>query len=105
MCEVRLSIKRNDTSVVHINAVKVDPMSLPFLTPRAAPLSERFSGLPGLSFSAMKLRLSAMRAAHRQRTQLALLDKAALEDIGVTPAMVEAETSRPVWDVPPSWRR
>jgi uncharacterized protein YjiS (DUF1127 family) len=101
MCEVGLSIKRNDTSVVHINAVKVDPMSLPFLTPRAAPLS----GLSGLSFAAMKRRLSAMRAVHRQRTQLALLDKAALEDIGVTPAMVEAETSRPVWDVPPSWRR
>jgi uncharacterized protein YjiS (DUF1127 family) len=59
---------------------------------------------PALSLSALLRRLSAMRAARRQRIALARLDLAALNDIGITPEQAEAELRRAAWDVTPSWR-
>ncbi len=41
----------------------------------------------------------------QQRRQLRQLDRRLLEDIGLTPADAESEAARPVWDVPPHWRR
>lgn len=41
----------------------------------------------------------------RQRSRLADLDDRILRDIGITRAEAEAEANRPVWDVPPGWRR
>jgi uncharacterized protein YjiS (DUF1127 family) len=104
MFQLRLSIKRNDASVIHITYVKVEPMSLPLLTPRSTLGSDRFSGLACPPFAAVMRRLSIMRALHRQRSRLAAMDQAALDDIGITRAMAEAEAQRPVWDLPAHWR-
>lgn len=43
-------------------------------------------------------------AAHRQRQSLRKLDAALLADIGLDARAVAAETGRPFWDVPASWR-
>jgi len=43
-------------------------------------------------------------ATHRQRQKLALLDDAALTDIGLTRAQALTEANRPLWDVPANWR-
>lgn len=43
-------------------------------------------------------------AAHRQRRALANLDPRLLSDVGLTPAEAQAETARPIWDVPSNWR-
>ena len=43
-------------------------------------------------------------AVMRQRRALNRLDAAALKDLGLTRADVEAELKRPVWDVPTNWR-
>lgn len=43
----------------------------------------------------------AMRA---QRRQLAQLDDAMLDDIGLTRAGAAIEAARPIWDVPSNWR-
>jgi|AutmiccommuBRH23_1029490.scaffolds.fasta_scaffold19749_3 uncharacterized protein YjiS (DUF1127 family) len=59
---------------------------------------------PALSLTSLLQHLSAMRAARRQRRDLARLDVAALQDIGVTPEQAAAEARRPAWDVTPSWR-
>ncbi|MBF9045163.1 DUF1127 domain-containing protein [Rhodobacterales bacterium HKCCE4037] len=40
----------------------------------------------------------------RQRQHLGRLDTRMRRDIGVTEAQVRAEVSRPMWDVPASWR-
>ncbi|MCT8159701.1 DUF1127 domain-containing protein [Pseudoruegeria sp. SHC-113] len=49
-------------------------------------------------------RLLAADAAWRQRQALKALDAAALADIGLTRAEAEAESARPFWDVPATWR-
>jgi uncharacterized protein YjiS (DUF1127 family) len=41
----------------------------------------------------------------RQRRALAQLDPHLLADVGLTREQALAETLRPVWDVPASWRR
>jgi uncharacterized protein YjiS (DUF1127 family) len=79
-------------------------MTLPLLTPRGIFGSDRFSGLEFPPFAAVMRRLTTMRALHRQRARLAALDQAALDDIGITRAMAEAEARRPVWDIPVRWR-
>jgi len=50
-------------------------------------------------------RLSQMAAVARQRRALQRLDSPALDDIGRSPDEAQAEASRPVWDVPPTWLR
>lgn len=44
-----------------------------------------------------------MIAVWRQRRQLARLDDAALDDIGLTRDQALAEARRPVWNVPEHW--
>ena len=53
---------------------------------------------------ARRFGLGALFSVWRQRRALANLDEAALRDIGVTRAEAQAEASRPVWDVPETWR-
>lgn len=50
-------------------------------------------------------RLGDFLSLLRQRQALADLDEAALRDIGISKAEAEAESSRPLWDVPAHWRR
>lgn len=49
--------------------------------------------------------LSTWNEVFRQRQHLAKLDAAALQDLGLTQADVAAETGKPAWDVPSTWRR
>lgn len=49
--------------------------------------------------------LLSLIALWRQRQQLRHLDARALEDMGITPEAAHREATRPVWDVPPYWRR
>ncbi|MES2142896.1 MAG: DUF1127 domain-containing protein [Pseudomonadota bacterium] len=48
-------------------------------------------------------RVAAMLIAARGRRHLATLDDHLLRDIGLSRAEAEAETRRPVWDVPGHW--
>lgn len=48
--------------------------------------------------------LTALLSLWRSRQQLKALDDAALADIGVTRADARAEATRPIWDVPDTWR-
>lgn len=50
-------------------------------------------------------RIATALAVRRQRHQLAELDDALLEDIGLTAEEARREARRPVWDVPHYWRR
>lgn len=50
-------------------------------------------------------RLSLMASAARLRRALARLERRLLDDIGRSPDEAQAETARPVWDVPPQWLR
>ncbi len=43
-------------------------------------------------------------AAQSQRRALRELDRAALDDLGLTIAQAQAEADRPFWDVPATWR-
>lgn len=104
MLKTLLSIKLNDTFLQSHHICESRTMSLPFMHPRSVNRSDGPFSLSALSLPAMLRRLSAMRAAYRQRVALAALDAKALHDIGITRDMAEAEASRPVWDVPPSWR-
>ena len=68
----------------------------------------RFAGitLPARPLlSDLLLRVTLMRAAHRQRLALARLDAAALADIGITPDEASAEANRPAWDIPQRWEK
>ncbi|MCR8726761.1 DUF1127 domain-containing protein [Frigidibacter sp. ROC022] len=40
----------------------------------------------------------------KERRQLAALDAHRLQDLGLTHMDAEAEATRPLWDVPASWR-
>ena len=57
------------------------------------------NGWPTISF------MSQAIAVRRQRLALRSLDDDALADIGITKSQAEAESKRPVWDVPANWRR
>lgn len=48
--------------------------------------------------------LGYMLAVWRQRQVLKNLDDRMLRDIGLTRAQALAESRRPVWDAPESWR-
>lgn len=48
--------------------------------------------------------ISVMIAARRQRRALAGLEAHRLADIGISEAQAEAESRRPVWDVPHHWQ-
>lgn len=50
-------------------------------------------------------RLLTMFDVQRTRIDLSRLDDDRLRDIGLSREEVEAELSRPVWDVPANWRR
>ena len=52
---------------------------------------------------AARLRLAV--TARAQRAALSRLDDARLADIGISRAQAQAETDRPIWDVPSNWRR
>lgn len=41
----------------------------------------------------------------RSRHRLGQLDDHLLRDIGISPDHARAEAARPLWDVPPTWRR
>ncbi len=49
--------------------------------------------------------LTAAMAVARQRRALRKLDAAALNDIGLTQAQVDAESRRMAWDAPDHWCR
>lgn len=49
-------------------------------------------------------RLNASFALYRSRIRLADLDDHRLNDIGLTKKEAYAEASRPVWDVPATWK-
>ncbi|MCE8009348.1 DUF1127 domain-containing protein [Aestuariivita sp.] len=51
-----------------------------------------------------RIGLSTVLAAWRSRQQLKVLDDRALADIGLTRSEAQAEASRPIWDVPATWR-
>lgn len=48
--------------------------------------------------------LRSLWSLSRSRSALARLDKAQLEDIGVTAEEARKEAARSVWDVPQHWR-
>lgn len=48
--------------------------------------------------------LATMRAAYRQRRQLAMLDAHRLHDIGLSRDEARREAARPFWDAPAHWR-
>ncbi len=50
-------------------------------------------------------RLAAALAVARHRRRLKDLSDHILDDIGITRDAADREASRPVWDVPKSWRR
>ncbi|MCW8843328.1 MAG: DUF1127 domain-containing protein [Rhodobacteraceae bacterium] len=61
----------------------------------------------GLSFATTArktLSLADFAALYRQRRALAKLDARSLEDMGISRRDAEAESRRPVWDVPAAWR-
>lgn len=49
-------------------------------------------------------RLNAAMALYRSRARLAELDPHHLNDIGLTKKEAHDEASRPVWDVPQTWK-
>ncbi len=49
--------------------------------------------------------LQKFDALRRQRTHLAMLDDAALHDIGLTREDAQTEARRPVWDAPQHWAK
>lgn len=51
------------------------------------------------------LRVLRLESTWRERNHLKALDDAALKDLGLTRAQVDAEARRPVWDVPNHWKR
>lgn len=52
----------------------------------------------------MVARIRSAVVLRAQRQHLITLDDARLCDIGLTRAEAEAEATRPIWDVPHSWR-
>ncbi len=48
--------------------------------------------------------LSGLIGLWRSRRALAALDRAALEDIGLSAGDAQREARRPIWDVPTHWR-
>lgn len=48
--------------------------------------------------------LTAAYDTWRQRHALKQLDDAALKDIGISARAAHKEASKPVWDVPQTWR-
>lgn len=50
-------------------------------------------------------RLVAMLTVRAERRRLADLDDATLRDIGLSRDQAMREALRPMWDVPPRWRR
>ena len=40
----------------------------------------------------------------KSRRALARLDRRGLEDIGIDPARARHESTKPIWDVPATWR-
>jgi uncharacterized protein YjiS (DUF1127 family) len=48
--------------------------------------------------------LKAVYDTWQQRQALKSLDAAALEDIGVSARAAQSEASKPIWDVPQTWR-
>jgi uncharacterized protein YjiS (DUF1127 family) len=63
-----------------------------------------FSGVTLLSRLAIVSLFGLAIAARKQRDALKKLDETALRDLGLTRAEADAESSRPIWDVPASWR-
>ena len=57
----------------------------------------------GLS-SGKSLGLADYIAVAKQRRALSRLDDAAMRDMGLTHTDVVQEASRPIWDVPATWR-
>lgn len=49
-------------------------------------------------------RIMAALDAHNSRVALRKLDPSALADIGLTQAQAHDEASRPIWDLPKSWK-
>lgn len=48
--------------------------------------------------------LRAMAEVYRSRRALAQLDASALRDVGISTSQANAETARPLWDIPANWR-
>ncbi|WP_373388473.1 DUF1127 domain-containing protein [Pseudomonas alcaligenes] len=55
---------------------------------------------PALGLQALRLRLQRWHELARQRRQLAMLDDAALKDIGLSRGDILQESERPFWDDP-----
>lgn len=56
--------------------------------------------LPAFGLQALWLRLQRWHELARQRRQLAMLDDAALKDIGLSRGDILQESERPFWDDP-----
>ena len=68
--------------------------------------TDRFTqaALGAFTPSALVRRVGAWASVARQRSQLAQLDPKQLEDIGVDADSAAAESARPFWDAPKSWK-
>ena len=49
--------------------------------------------------------LHALIAAHKSRIALASLDASGRADVGLSKLQVKSELTRPLWDVPGSWKQ
>ena len=56
--------------------------------------------LQAIGMKALWVRLKRWNQLARQRRQLAMLDDAALKDLGLSRADVQQESERPFWDDP-----
>jgi len=55
--------------------------------------------------AAPRFSLLTMMSVWRSRRALARLDAHALEDIGISAKRALTESSKPIWDVPATWRK
>lgn len=68
-------------------------------------LSHGSSRSPARHSRSLMSRLRLALAIRRERHRLADLDDTILRDIGLSRSEAEAESRRPIWDVPGHWRR
>ncbi|WP_299730159.1 DUF1127 domain-containing protein [uncultured Tateyamaria sp.] len=55
--------------------------------------------------AAPRFSLLTMLSVWRSRRALAQLDSRALDDIGISAKRAQTEASKPIWDVPATWRK
>jgi uncharacterized protein YjiS (DUF1127 family) len=58
-----------------------------------------------ISHPAAGISLFSLHSLWKSRQDLARLDARRLADLGLSPAEAAAESQRPLWDVPHTWKR